>query len=91
MKNITKAILSILILIFAFFTISNYSYAVEGDTASLDSSSNSSVETSATVSTTSSADDGIFSPTNIINILLIAVGLVLVFLAIAILTRLKSK
>lgn len=47
-------------------------------------------EITTTVSSTSSPDEGILNPTNIINILLIAVGIVIIFLAIAILTRLKK-
>lgn len=43
-----------------------------------------------TVKTTSSTENELFSPTNIINIMLIAVGIVLILLAIAIFTRLKK-
>ncbi|MBO5349610.1 MAG: hypothetical protein J6A89_07335 [Clostridia bacterium] len=43
-----------------------------------------------TVSSTTSAEEGILSVTNIINILLIAVGVVIIFLGVAILVKLKK-
>ena len=43
-----------------------------------------------TVSSTSSTENELLSPTNIINILLIAVGIVIILLAIAILTKIRK-
>lgn len=101
MKKFAKTILTIFILIFAFFSIFNYSFATN---TTNDETTQSSVQTddsiinqqtgaqiTTTISSTSSADQGILSLTNIINILMIAVGIVIILLAIAILTRLKNK
>lgn len=90
MKNILKSVLTVFFLMFALLCIFNNSYAE--NTADV-STSASSAETqiTTTVSSTSSAEEGILSPTNIINILLIAVGIVIILLAIAILTRLKKR
>ena len=92
MKKIIKTILSIFILMFTFFSIFNYALAVDSqaeDETPVAQTSGGQITT--TVSSTSSADEGLLSPSNIINILLIAVGLVIIFLAIAILTRLKKR
>lgn len=102
MKKIMKTILTLAILLFASISLFNCSYAenevtTSGDAASLISTQNTAAnqtntQITTTVSSTSSADEGLLSPTNIINILLIAVGVVLVLLGIAILTKIgKSK
>ena len=94
MKKFAKTILTISVLILTLFTIFNYSFAVntttENTTQSQQSSSQPTSQITTTVSSTTSADEGLLSATNIINILLIAVGIVIIFLAIAILTRLKK-
>jgi len=83
MKKITKIILTVFILTFAFFPIFNNSLAVN---ASNDS------EFSAVVSSSKTAGESFLSdPVNWVNILLIAVGIVIILLAIAILIRLKNK
>lgn len=83
MKKITKIILTVFILMFAFFPIFNNSLAAN-------TTGNSDI--SAVVSSTKSASDSFLSdPVNWVNILLIAVGIVIILLAIAILIRLKNK
>ena len=83
MKRITKIILAVFILMFAFFPIFNNSFAAN-------TTGNSDI--SAVVSSTKSASDSFLSdPVNWVNILLIAVGIVIILLAIAILVRLKNK
>lgn len=101
MKKFAKIILAVSLLIFTYFTICNYSFAVnttaentEGQTSTqstVQNTNQTSGQITTTVSSTTSADEGFLSVTNIINILLIAVGIVIIFLAIAILTRLKNK
>ena len=96
MKKIIKNILSLFIIIFALFSIFNYSLAenttnqVSSQTAAAESANQAGTQITTTVSSTSSAEEGFLSPTNIINILLISVGVVIIFLAIAILMRLKG-
>ena len=83
MKTFIKLILLLSILFLGTFTFcTNYSFADNTIT-------NDAAQITTTVSTTNSPDDEIFSVTNIINILLIAVGIVLILLAIAIFIRLK--
>lgn len=100
MKKIAKIILAISLLIFTSFTICNNTFAENiteqtsteqntNQTFTEQMSNQSSGQITTTVSSTTSADEGFLSVTNIINILLIAVGIVIIFLAIAILTRLK--
>lgn len=93
MKKFAKIILVITVLMFTLFTICNYTFAenVAGQTSNVQNTNQTSGNITTTVSSTSSPNEGFLSPTNIINILLIAVGIVIIFLAIAILTRLKSK
>ena len=108
MKKMIKSILMLAILVFASISLFNCAYAqnevtTTGNTTSPISAQNTAAnqvnqtnqtntQITTTVSSTSSADDGFLSPTNIINILLIAVGIVLILLAIAILTKIgKSK
>lgn len=83
MKKITKTILSVFILMFAFFPILNISLAA---------STTDNSEVSAVVKSTNASGESFLSdPVNWINILLIAVGIVIILLAIAILIRLKNK
>ncbi len=95
MKYFSKIIVSIIILTFACFGLCNVVHAdntVANEVAQNQSSTPStqpSGQISTTVSTSSSAENEIFSIPNIINILLIAVGIVLILLALAIFTRLK--
>ena len=104
MKNTVKVILLIFILLFTSFTFCfNYSSAdnsidentqtttQDTQTTTQDTqTTNEATQITTTVSTTNSPDDEIFSKSNIINILLIAVGIVIILLAIAILTKLKN-
>ena len=84
MKTFIKLILLLSILFLGTFTFcTNYSFADNTIT-------NDAAQITTTVSTTNSPDDEIFSKSNIINILLIAVGIVIILLAIAILTKLKN-
>lgn len=92
MKKFAKIILAISLLVFTLFTIFNYSFATNTITAPTSTeqatnqnSGNSSVKVS---SLDPNKDDLALI---IINVLLIAVGIVIIFLAIAILTRLKNK
>lgn len=87
MRKISKIIITMCILIFASFSLCNYAFATN---TSAESTSQTSGEITTTVSSKSSADNELLSPTNIINILLIAVGIVIILLAIAIFTRLKK-
>ena len=82
------------ITLFALFMVcTNYSLAenTTTDSSTTTSSATDSSETqiTTTVSSTSSPDNELLKPTNIINILLIAVGVVIILLAIAILTKIK--
>ena len=81
MKKITKVVLLLSILLFTSITFCyNYSLA--------DDATNDTAQITATVSSTTSSEDSLL--TNIINILLISVGVVIILLAIAILTKLKK-
>lgn len=102
MNKMIKSILTIALLVFASLSLFNCVYAENevtppGNTPALISAQNTqtnqtNTQITTTVSSTSSADDSLLSPTNIINILLIAVGVVLILLAIAILSKIgKSK
>lgn len=97
MKYFSKLILTLFILTFTCFglcTISRADNTVNGaattENQTATPSSQPSGQISTTVSTSSSAENEIFSIPNIINILLIAVGIVLILLALAIFTRLKK-
>ncbi len=89
MKKITKIILSLFILAFMSFSICNLVYADTNNTIDNNIIQNSG-QISTTVKTTTSSENELLSPTNIINILLISVGIVLILLSIAIFTRLKK-
>ena len=94
MKNLVKFLITFTITLFALFMVcTNYSLAenTTTDSSTTTSSATDSSETqiTTTVSSTSSPDYELFKPTNIINILLIAVGVVIILLAIAILTKIK--
>lgn len=88
MKKITKILLMLVILMFACFSFGNFTYAVENNVATSTTQTTGQITT--TVKSTSSSENELLSVTNIINILLIAVGIVLILLAIAIFTRLKK-
>ena len=87
MKKFTNIFLAILILSFACFSFGNFAYAENNVETTNEVQSTGQITT--TVKTTSSTENELFSVTNIINIFLIAVGIVLILLAIAIFTRLK--
>lgn len=87
MRNFSKIIITLFILIFTSFSFCNYALATN---TSADTATEASTQMTTTVNTKSSADNELLSPTNIINILLIAVGIVIILLAIAIFTRLKK-
>ncbi|MBP3502783.1 MAG: hypothetical protein J6K42_04845 [Clostridia bacterium] len=103
MKKFSKIILAISLLIFTSFAFFNCSFAVNtteendvGQASTRSAVQNTNLSTNqtsgqitTTVSSTNSADEGFLSISNIINILLIAVGIVIIFLAIAIIIRLK--
>lgn len=89
MKKITKIILSLFILAFMSFSICNLVYADTNNTIDNNIIQNSG-QISTTVKTMTSSENELLSPTNIINILLISVGIVLILLSIAIFTRLKK-
>ena len=100
MKYFSKVILTLLILTFTCFGLCTISHAdnMVTDAAATETAQNQtttpssqpSSQISTTVSTSSSAENEIFSIPNVINILLIAVGIVLILLALAIFTRLKK-
>lgn len=83
-----------IVLIFSilFSAFMPFAYAVNTENTNTNTSSNVSTNsnTSTTVSTVSSVEDNSLEFTNILNILLIAVGVVIILLAIAILIRLKK-
>jgi len=100
MKYFSKVILTLFILTFTCLGLCTISRAdntvtnatatetAQNQTATPNSQPSSQIST--TVSTSSSAENEIFSIPNVINILLIAVGIVLILLALAIFTRLKK-
>lgn len=89
MKKFTKIVLSLFILTFISFSVCNFVYADTNNTIDNNIIQNSG-QISTTVKTTTSSENELLSPTNIINILLISVGIVLILLSIAIFTRLKK-
>ncbi|HBJ12098.1 MAG TPA: hypothetical protein DDY53_02000 [Clostridiales bacterium] len=84
-----KIYIIIFILIFMFVSFSTFVYA--GDINMNLQNSNTSVEsnTSSPLNALSSLPEASLGLTNILNILLIAVGILLILLAIAILIRLR--
>ena len=96
--SILKIIITLFILTFACFGLCNIVRADNTVTPANQTTQNQTTtpstqptsQISTTVSTSSSAENEIFSIPNIINILLIAVGIVLILLALAIFTRLKK-
>lgn len=100
MKYFSKIMITLFILTFACFGLCNIVRAdnTVNTTTQNEATKNQestpsnqpSSQISTTVSTTTSAENEIFSIPNIINILLIAVGIVLILLALAIFTRLKK-
>ncbi len=89
MKKFTKIVLSLFILTFISFSVCNFVYADTNNTIDNNIIQNSG-QISTTVKTMTSSENELLSPTNIINILLISVGIVLILLSIAIFTRLKK-
>lgn len=89
MKKFTKIVLSLFILTFISFSVCNFVYADTNNTIDNNIIQNTG-QISTTVKTTTSSENELLSPTNIINILLISVGIVLILLSIAIFTRLKK-
>lgn len=89
MKKFTKIVLSLFILTFISFSVCNFVYADTNNTIDNNIIQNSG-QISTTVKTTTSSENELLSPTNIINILLISVGIVLILLSIAIFTKLKK-
>ena len=87
MEKFTKVLLIVFILTFGCFSFVNYSYADENNV--VENTSQTTGQITTTVKTTTSSENELFSVTNIINIFLIAIGIVLILLAIAIFTRLK--
>lgn len=87
MKYFSKILLILFIFMFMCLPICSTVHA-ENVTESTESSQ-SSGQISTVVKSSDSADNELLSPSNIINLLLIAVGVVLILLAIAIFTRLK--
>lgn len=89
MKKFTRIVLSLFILTFISFSVCNFVYADTNNTIDNNIIQNSG-QISTTVKTMTSSENELLSPTNIINILLISVGIVLILLSIAIFTRLKK-
>ena len=89
MKKFTKIVLSLFILTFISFSVCNFVYADTNNTIDNNIIQNSG-QISTTVKTMTSSENELLSPTNIINILLISVGIVLILLSIAIFTKLKK-
>lgn len=89
MKYFSKVLITLFVIVFAIFGICNSVYA-ENTVATETSQTQTTGQITTTVKTTSSTENELLSPTNIINIMLIAVGIVLILLAIAIFTRLKK-
>ncbi|MBR2744995.1 MAG: hypothetical protein IKE01_06875 [Clostridia bacterium] len=99
MKKFTKILLIVVMLSFSCLLFGSLTYADENNTAtntSLVSTQNAATQTQTTgdimpvVGNAKSSENEFFSAPNIINILLIAVGIVLILLSIAIFTRLKK-
>ncbi len=89
MKKFIKILLLVVIFAFAYFSIGNFTYADENNVVATSNQATGQITT--TVKTASSSENELLSTTNIINILLIAVGIVLILLSIAIFTRLSRK
>ena len=87
MGKITKVLLIVLILTFGCFSFINYSYADQNNVAT--NTSQNTGQLAPTVNSTISSENELFTPINVINVLLIAIGIVLILLAIAIFTRLN--
>ncbi len=100
MKYFSKVILTLFILTFACLGLCTISCAdnTVNDAATTEATQNQTTAPSSTpsgqISTTvnsgKGAENELFSIPNVINILLIAVGIVLILLALAIFTRLKK-
>ncbi len=90
MKYFSKILLTLFILMFVCLSVCTISYAENTAPSAETTQTESTGQITTTVKSTSSTENELFSVTNIINILLIAVGIVLILLAIAIFTRLKG-
>lgn len=84
MKKVFKILFIIVFMTFVCFSNIKLSFAEENTTAT-----QSAGQITTTVKSTTSTENELLAPTNIINILLIAVGIVLILLAIAIFIRLN--
>lgn len=89
MKYFSKILLTLFILMFACLPVYSISHAENVTQETETTQTQSTGQISTTVKSSKSGENELFYPTNIINILLIAVGIVLILLAIAIFTRLK--
>lgn len=87
MKKFINIFLTILILSFMCFSFGNFARAENN--VETTSSNSSSAQILPTVNDTAPAENDWLSPINLTNICLIAIGIVLILLAIAIFTRLK--
>ena len=87
-SKIFKIILIITLLLSACIP---FSYATESETVATTSNVQTENADSTTVSTVSSVQNDSLDFTNILNILLIAIGVIIILLAIAILIRLKKS
>lgn len=89
MKKLFKIVLMFAIIMFTSISMFNYSFA---ENTTVDSEETQTYVTTDPSSTTVGGDDFFSNPANWINVLLIAVGVVIILLAIAILTKMgKNK
>lgn len=89
MKYFSKIFITLFILVFAGVGLCNIAYA-ENTTQSEVTQSTQSATVNPLPKSEYGAENEILSAPNVINIILISVGIVLILLAIAILTRLKK-
>lgn len=89
MKKSLKIIFTILLVVFTYFTFFNYSFA-DNITTNQSVTNTNSGKITPTVSSMNPAEETSRLISNIINVLLISVGIVIIFLAIAILVKLKD-
>ncbi len=88
MKYFSKILLTLFILAFACLSICTISHAENAVIENAQTQQTGQILPS--VNVTKGYENDFLNPINIINILLIAVGIVLILLAIAIFTRLKG-
>lgn len=89
MKYFSKILIALFILTFACLGYCNIAFADNTVPAETSQTQQPTGQITPTVSDTRGAENEIFSLPNIINIILIAIGIVLILLAIAIYTRIK--